>query len=192
MNIHNSSCVFWLVVLFDNNSVSLICFIVSGEYLYILHIYTYVYLSLDDMSRDNEFWYHSIYLKLELPLVGFFCLYMNKCRCKTKNKKHHKTNLLWYTSLRCWSHFLHSAKSDEYKHCFGLFFWCLFCSKNFQRKLILFVKKQRKGKKTNQYGIFEMWSYLPLKIDFFFFILSVYIRSFSLLIFLESAFFMEI
>lgn len=100
---------------------------------------------------------------------------MNKCRCKTKNKKHHKTNLLWYTSLRCWSHFLHSAKSDEYKHCFGLFFWCLFCSKNFQRKLILFVKKQRKGKKTNQYGIFEMWSYLPLKIDFFFFLFSQFI-----------------
>lgn len=72
MNIHNSSCVFWLVVLFDDNSVSLICFIVSGEYLSIFHIYTYVYLSLDDMSRDNEFWYHSMYLKLELPLVGFF------------------------------------------------------------------------------------------------------------------------
>lgn len=93
---------------------------------------------------------------------------MNKCRCKTKNKKHHKTNLLWYTSLRCWSHFLHSAKSDEYKHCFGLFFWCLFCSKNFQRKLILFVKKQRKGKKQTSMVYLKCDHIFLWKLIFFF------------------------
>lgn len=166
----------------------------SGEYLYILHIYTYVYLSLDDMSRDNEFWYHSMYLKLELPLVGFFCVCIwTNVDVKQKHKYTIKTNLLWYTSLRCWSHTLHSAKSDEYKHRFGLCFSDVnFCSKNFQRKLILFVIKRRKGKKQTSMEYLKCDHIFLWKLISFFFILSVYIRSFSLLIFRESTFFMEI
>lgn len=102
------------------------------------------------------------------------CIWTNVDVKQKQTKNTIKTILLWYTSLRCWSHFLHSAKSDEYNHCFGLFYSDVnFVPRIFKGNWFCVIKTQRKGKKTNQYGIFEMWSYLPLKIDFFFFFNSL-------------------
>lgn len=76
------------------------------------------------------------------------CIWTNVDVKQKQTKNTIKTILLWYTSLRCWSHFLHSAKSDEYNHCFGLFFSDVnFVPRIFKGNWFCVIKTQRKGKK---------------------------------------------
>lgn len=181
MNIHNSSCVFWLVVLFDDNSVSLICFIVSGEYLSIFHI-LYIHMYIYHLMICREIMNFDISFNVFKAWASFswifcVCIWTNVDVKQKQTKNTIKTILLWYTSLRCWSHFLHSAKSDEYNHCFGLFFSDVnFVPRIFKGNWFCVIKTQRKGKKQTSMVYLKcdhIFLWKLISFFFLFFILSV-------------------